>query len=242
MKHAVTLYEFMPYGAPEIIESRQRHMSRALVITSATALACYALVGGLASLIHVTPSEPHRMVFDAVGDVLPPPLVPMPPPAPAAPVTHPAPLASALAPPIPVPDAVAPPIELTTPVSGPTAGNGPLSASGPSDVGPAATAAEALPSPDAPVYVEELPMVVKRVVPEYPRFAKEAGVEGLVMVKVLVGKDGRVLDARLVEKFQVPMLNAAALEAARQWVFTPGLVTGRPVACWTAIPFRFRLH
>ena len=85
-------------------------------------------------------------------------------------------------------------------------------------------------------------MVVKRVVPEYPRFAKEAGVEGLVMVKVLVGKDGRVLDARLVEKFQVPMLNAAALEAARQWVFTPGLVTGRPVACWTAIPFRFRLH
>ena len=51
-----------------------------------------------------------------------------------------------------------------------------------------------------------------------------------------------MLDAVLAEKFQVPMLNEAALAAARQWVFTPGLANGRPVACWSAIPFRFRLH
>jgi protein TonB len=236
------LYEFMPYGAPEIIESRQRHMSRALVITSATALALYALAGGLASLIQVTPSAPHRTVLDPGSYVLPPPLVPMLPPASAAPATQPARPTSPLAPPIPVPDAVAPPMDLPAPASVNATGTGPPAVLGPGDVGTAPAGAEALPSPDAPVYVEELPMVIRRVVPDYPPFATEAGVEGLVMVKVLVGKDGRVLDTRLVEKFQVPMLNAAALAAARQWVFTPGLANGRPVACWTAIPFRFRLH
>lgn len=242
MKRAVTLYEFMPYGAPELIESRQRHLSRALAISSATALVLYALVGGLASLIQVTPSDPHRTVFVAGNFILPPPLVPMPPSAPAAPATHAAPPASPLAPPIPVPDVVAPPSDLPAPASANATGTGPSAVIGPSDVGTAPPGAEALPSPDAPVYVEELPMVVKRVVPDYPPLAKEAGVEGLVMVKVLVGKDGRVLDTRLVEKVQVRMLNDAALAAARQWVFTPGLANGRPVACWTAIPFRFRLH
>lgn len=38
------------------------------------------------------------------------------------------------------------------------------------------------------------------------------------------------------------MLNESALAAARHWVFTPGLANGQPVACWTAIPFHFRLN
>jgi protein TonB len=240
MKHAVTLYEFMPYGAPELIESRQRHLSQALVITSAAALALCALAVGIASRIPGATTEAHVTVIEPQTFVVPPPLVPAPPSAPA-PVTHAAPTTSPLAPPVPVPDVVAPRIDLPSPTIA-NAGTGPPAVIGSTDVGAASTGAEVLPSPDAPVYVEELPMVVKRVVPEYPRIAKDFGVEGLVMVKVLVGKDGHVLDTRLVEKFQVPMLNTAALEAARQWVFTPGLASGRPVACWTAIPFRFTLH
>ena len=66
--------------------------------------------------------------------------------------------------------------------------------------------------------------------------------EGLVIVNVLVGKTGRVLDAQLDPKRQVPILNEWALAAARQWVFTPALANGKPVAVWTAIPFHFRLH
>jgi protein TonB len=241
MKHAVTLYEFMPYGAPELIESRQRHMSQALVITSAAALAFCALAGGIASRIPVPTTEPHVTVIEPQSFVLPPPLVPPPPSAPAPP-TRAATPTKPFAAPVPVPDAVAPRIDPPAPASANVTGTGPPVVIGTNDVGTAPMGAEVLPLPDAPVYVEELPTVVKRVVPEYPRIAKEFGVEGLVMVKVLVGKDGRVLDTRLVEKFQVPMLNTAALEAARRWVFTPGLASGRPVACWTAIPFRFRLH
>jgi protein TonB len=101
---------------------------------------------------------------------------------------------------------------------------------------------ESLPARGDYVYVEELPAAVREVKPEYPDLARQAGVEGPVTVFVLVGKEGRVLDAALSEKIQVPMLNEAALMAARQWVFTPGLANGRPVACWTAIPFRFRLN
>ncbi|MGH7729653.1 MAG: energy transducer TonB, partial [Candidatus Eiseniibacteriota bacterium] len=92
------------------------------------------------------------------------------------------------------------------------------------------------------VYVEREPEAITEVKPEYPRIAQEAGVEGRVTVHVLVGKDGRVLDAVLAAKIQVPMLNEAALAAARRWVFTPGFANAHPVACWTAIPFHFRLH
>ncbi|MEK7823443.1 MAG: energy transducer TonB [Candidatus Eisenbacteria bacterium] len=242
MKRAVTLYEFMPYGAPELIESRQRHLSQALVISSATALVLYALAGGLVSLIKVTPPEPHRTVVDPRRFILPLPLVEVAPPAPALPAAHAARPTSPVAPPVPVPDPVAPPMDLPAPARADASGTGPAVVIGPSDVGTAPPGGDALPAPDVYIYVEHLPVVVRQVVPDYPPIAKDAGVEGVVMVKALVGKHGRVLDTRLVEKFQVPMLNAAALAAARQWVFTPGLANGRPVACWTAIPFRFRLH
>ena len=242
MKHLVTLYEFMPYGAPEMIESRQRHMSWALVLTSGSALALYALAGGLFSLIPGMPPKPPPTVFDVSRDFLPPPLVPIPPRASVAPPTQAAPPASPLAPAVPVPDPVAPPIDTSPPAGGSATSGGVPAVAGSGDLGTVATDGEVFPSPDTPVYVEELPTVIRSVVPDYPPIAKDAGVEGLVMVKVLVGRDGRVLDTRLVEKFQVPMLNAAALEAARKWVFTPGLASGRPVICWATIPFRFRLH
>ena len=57
-----------------------------------------------------------------------------------------------------------------------------------------------------------------------------------VGVYVMVGKDGRVMRAELDEKQQVPMLNEAALAAARRWVFTPGYANGNPVVCWTGDP------
>jgi protein TonB len=241
MRPAVTLYEFMPYGAPELLESRQRLMSQALIVASATALALWALAAALVPRIIGTSPKPAPTIVAPGQFVLPPPLVPSPPPAPLVqrmPVARPT---ISNAPPVPVPDPVAPPIE-------PPAASGaewqilaPPGAIGSGDAG-AATGEGPPPRPDEYVYVEELPSVVKEVKPPYPWLAKEAGIEGLVMVKVLVGTDGRVRDALLDTKLQVPMLNEAALAAARQWIFTPGLAGGRPVACWTAIPFRFRLH
>ncbi len=239
MRRAVPLYEFMPYGAPELLESRQRHMSRALVLTSAAALLLYALMRGVASLLPAPAVAPPHFVFDPDPYVITQPRVEAVPPAPkvpAAPVTHP----SAL--PVPVRDDIAPPSDVPAPSTAMADDAGTGVAVTPSDVGTPGPVTEAFPARGEYVYVEVLPAPIKEVKPEYPSIAKEAGVEGAVTVHVLVGKEGRVLDAVLAEKIQVPMLNEAALAAARQWVFTPGLANGRPVACWSAIPFRFRLH
>jgi periplasmic protein TonB len=96
-----------------------------------------------------------------------------------------------------------------------------------------------VPVPPGPwASIEKLPEPVRRVEPVYPEAARRAGVSGTVLVQVLVRKDGRVGDARVVRS--IPMLDPAALEAAWRWRFRPALSGGRPVACWVAIPLRFR--
>ena len=240
MRPAVPLYEFMPYGAPELLESRQRHMSRALVLTSAVALALYALTRGVAFLLPAPAVSLRQVVFEPEPFVISQPRVEVTPPAsriPAAPVTHPA------APPLPVSDDVAPPdTEVISPstTKADDSGTGPTIT--PSDVGTREPVVETFPAFGEWVYVEREPAPITEVKPEYPSIAMQAGVEGRVTVHVLIGKEGRVLDAVLARNIQVPMLNEAALTAARQWVFTPGFANGHPVACWTAIPFHFRLH
>jgi outer membrane biosynthesis protein TonB len=46
-------------------------------------------------------------------------------------------------------------------------------------------------------YVEELPEVIEKVAPAYPEAARKRGVEGVVIVQALVGRDGRVDRTRL---------------------------------------------
>ena len=242
MKSAVSLYEFMPYGAPELIESRRRHLSRALVLASFASLVLWAATGGLALLIHVdAPAvERHVQVARPEQYVIPLTHFPSPPLEPRAPTTRPAP---DFAERVPVPDDAVP--ADPPPVAGSGEGNHTGASTGAANGSGVVQATEGNPPADTddPVeYVEELPSVVKEVKPDYPSMAREAGVEGLVLVRVLVGRNGRVIDVRLSEKQQIPLLNEAALAAARKWVFTPGLANGHPVTCWTAIPFRFRLH
>ncbi len=99
------------------------------------------------------------------------------------------------------------------------------------------------PPDDQPVryeVVEKPPMVVTSVTPAYPELAVRSGIEGKVLVKVLVGKDGLVHEAS-VEGSTADILNEAALAAARQFRFTPGLMSYGPVSVWMKIPFTFRL-
>ena len=239
MRSAVSLYEFMPYGAPELLESRRRHMSRALVATSLAALALYALTRAVAALVPDLPAPPPKraIVFEheqieiqRAVDVTPP----APAPRPRA-FTHPA------APPVVVPDELAKPSEDPGPPTPTNAEIGTGTSIAPTETGTSTADTDERPPLERYVYVEQVPTPITEVKPVYPRIAWEAGVEGRVTVHVLVGKDGHVLDA-VLSKIQVPMLNEAALDAARKWRFTPGMANGHPVACWTAIPFNFRLH
>ena len=64
--------------------------------------------------------------------------------------------------------------------------------------------------------------------------------DGVVMVQALVGKDGHVKDTRVVKS--IPMLDASAVAAVKQWVFKPALSNNKPVAVWVAVPVKFSLH
>jgi TonB family protein len=100
--------------------------------------------------------------------------------------------------------------------------------------------AEELPKVGEYVYVEELPEAITKVAPQYPEAARQASVEGTVMVQALVGKDGRVKDTRIAKS--IPMLDAAAVAAVQQWIFKPAKSKSRPVAVWIVTPVKFTLH
>jgi protein TonB len=236
---ATPLYEFMPYGAPELIEARRRHMSRALAVTCAAAIVLCVAIMGVLPLVRFAPPARERVISIDPFEVTPPPVVPRPP-APAPVATHPSAPVAKYAAPVPVPDAAAPPAPQPAALPGV---KGDEKSDG-TDVLPAPGTpnGDALPGPRDPVYVEQLPSPLKQAKPLYPEIAIEAGVGGLVMVRAMIGKDGHVLDALVEEKYSVPMLNEAALTAARQWIFTPGMAGERPVVCWVTIPFHFKLH
>jgi periplasmic protein TonB len=94
--------------------------------------------------------------------------------------------------------------------------------------------------PDFVPYEKE-PTVVKRVEPKYPELAQRASIEGTVIVKVWVDKEGKVRKA-LIQKSDSPIFEEPAKEAAMQWIFTPALMQKGPVSVWVAIPFRFKMN
>lgn len=85
------------------------------------------------------------------------------------------------------------------------------------------------------------PRLISRPKPHYPEVARLAQVEGTVVVKVLVGVDGQVSAAEIVRGVH-PLLNNAALKAARECLFVPGQQRELKVPTWVAVPYNFRLR
>jgi protein TonB len=236
--NAVPLSQFMPYGAPELLGAARRHLLRALVASSSLCILAFALSGALLRL--VPPPPPDPIVAYDPADLRPPPLIErVEPPPPVEPARAGRPDAG-IAIPVP-PEEVKPDATIAdqealrrdSPGLAGERGRGPIEVAEPPEIPP---------TPDAYTYVEELPAPVRMVHPEYPALARQAGVSGVVWVRVLLDREGRVRDAILDPKGGVPMLNEAALAAARQWVFEPALSNGKPVMVWVSIPFRFRLN
>ena len=80
---------------------------------------------------------------------------------------------------------------------------------------------------------------VKRVQPEYPSAAAAFEAAGTIVVRVLVGEDGKVQEARVIKSFGNPACEQAALDAARQWEFDPATKDGIPFEQRVSIPFTF---
>lgn len=86
------------------------------------------------------------------------------------------------------------------------------------------------------------PRVRRKAEPAYPAAAREAGLEGAVVVNLNIDERGRILRAWVAEARAADILVEAALDAAYEFEFEPGTWRGAPVLCTVAIPFQFLLR
>jgi protein TonB len=75
----------------------------------------------------------------------------------------------------------------------------------------------------------------------YPEAARRHGLEGTVVLRVLLGVNGSIERVE-VEHTTSAIFDAAALDAVKGFTVDPARVAGRPVRAWLRIPFRFRLE
>jgi len=99
------------------------------------------------------------------------------------------------------------------------------------------------PPPAAPVRVGgniKPPQKTKHVNPVYPAIAQSARVQGVVIIEATIGQNGKVTDARVLRS--IPLLDQAAMDAVRQWEFSPTLLNGVPVAVIMTVTVQFTLN
>jgi protein TonB len=75
--------------------------------------------------------------------------------------------------------------------------------------------------------------------PDYPPTAIAARISGTVVIEAIIDTDGTIRDARVLRS--VPLLDAAALAAVRQWRYTPTQLNGVPVAVIMTVTVTFTL-
>ncbi|MGJ3522353.1 energy transducer TonB [Nitratidesulfovibrio sp. D1] len=90
--------------------------------------------------------------------------------------------------------------------------------------------------------VDERPAVARRVMPDYPRSARRQGIQGQVVVRIVVDKDGNPQACAVHSAAPEGYFEEVALQAARQMRFIPGKVKGTPVNTLVTVPFVFRLQ
>ncbi|MGY1410224.1 MULTISPECIES: energy transducer TonB [unclassified Luteimonas] len=78
--------------------------------------------------------------------------------------------------------------------------------------------------------------------PAYPRLALQRGLEGVVLLRILVGTDGRPLQVGIEQSSGHAVLDREALRhVQRNWTFRPALRDGQPVQAVGIVPIEFRL-
>ncbi len=84
------------------------------------------------------------------------------------------------------------------------------------------------------------PRLIKEVAPVYPEVARVAGVQGVVILSVKTDETGKVADTMVLRS--IPLLDQAAIDAVRQWVYEPFLQDGKPVPIVFTVTVRFQLQ
>jgi protein TonB len=82
--------------------------------------------------------------------------------------------------------------------------------------------------------------LLRQTKPRYPQDAFVKKVQGVVLIEFVIDSTGRVARARVIHS--IPLLDAAALEAVRTWIFSPAVKHGRAVATLAHAPVSFVIH
>ena len=83
------------------------------------------------------------------------------------------------------------------------------------------------------------PRKLRNVPPTYPDVAKHARIQGTVILEAIISPQGRVADLKVLRG--IPMLDDAAMNAVRQWTYTPTMLNGVPVPVIMTVTVNFRL-
>jgi protein TonB len=82
-------------------------------------------------------------------------------------------------------------------------------------------------------------LLIKKVQPNYPPLARQARIQGSVLLQAEISKDGTIENLHLISGH--PMLAPAAIEAVKQWRYKPYILNGEPVEVETQITVNFTL-
>jgi protein TonB len=105
------------------------------------------------------------------------------------------------------------------------------------------TALPPAPEPVAPIRLHsgmKAPIKVADVAPVYPIIARNAHVQGVVILEAVLNAQGGVESVRVLRS--IPTLDQAAVDAVRQWRFTPALLNGEPVPVVMTVTVNFELR
>ncbi|MGZ5453892.1 MAG: energy transducer TonB [Candidatus Aminicenantales bacterium] len=83
------------------------------------------------------------------------------------------------------------------------------------------------------------PKLIKEVAPVYPEVARLAEVQGVVILGIKTDEEGRVKDAIVLRS--IPLLDQAAIDSVRQWVYEPMIIDGKAVSVVFTVTVRFQL-
>ena len=109
-------------------------------------------------------------------------------------------------------------------------------------VGPAGAGPDPVGTVDIETSGLVAPRLLERVVPEYDRGSARRGVQGKADISIIIGADGLVARAQIINGTSDEDLDERALTAVRQWRFTPATLDGEVVPVRAMVTVNFRIY
>ncbi len=97
-----------------------------------------------------------------------------------------------------------------------------------------------IPPPDSFIIHDKPPEPIRRTNLQYPKLARLAQLEGTVFVSAYIDTTGKVIRAHVAQSAH-EILDTAALQAIKQWQFSPAMNRDKPVGVWITVPVTYRL-